>query len=144
MGIIFDRDGKYKYIFKPAWNNGDGGGYLDPGVSCSSLLFIVTNDDLFLWSVSNIPPSEGKESNEEETVTIPGSCDDAIVDKTDEPTYCKICAEVCEEMETSEDVFYHIMNNHELDDVLKEYGQEWIQARKYGIRKGSPFGKWKH
>ena len=51
--------------------------------------------------LETVQETRGKESNEEETVTSPGSSDDNIVDKTDEPTYCKIRSEVCEEMETS-------------------------------------------
>ena len=105
----------------------------------------IANDEIVIFEKTDVLETAqetlGKESNVAETT--PESSDDAIVDVTDEPTYCKICAEVCEEMETSEDVFYHIMNNHEVDDVLKDYGQEWIQARKYCIRKGSPFEKWK-
>ena len=51
---------------------------------------------------------------------------DSKVDKLDEPTYCKVCEEVHEEMEITEDLSDHIVNNHDKEDVLKKYGQEWI------------------
>ena len=77
----------------------------------------------------------------EETSIVESGDNDLIIDETAEPTYCRICKEVCEEMETAEDVSYHIMNNHEIDEVITEYGQDWIQERIYSIRRGSPFEK---
>ena len=65
----------------------------------------IANEERVIYEktdvLETVQETRGKESTEEETVTTPGSSDDAIVDKTDEPTYCKICSEVCEEMETS-------------------------------------------
>ena len=39
---------------------------------------------------------------------------------------CEVCEKVYEEMEITVDLSDHIMNNHDKEDVLKEYGQEWI------------------
>jgi hypothetical protein len=56
---------------------------------------------------------------------------------TSKPTYCKIC----EEMETSEDINYHVMNNHETSMVYAKYGKLWVEKRQYCIRKNSPFNQ---
>ena len=56
-----------------------------------------------------------------------------------EPNYCKVCEECPHEIVTSEDVNYHVMNDHEAHEVQEKYGDEWIQARRYCIRRGSPF-----
>ena len=61
-------------------------------------------------------------------------CNDA-----NEPTYCKVCRKCPNEIETSEDVNYHVMNNHDKKEVLEVYGQEWARTRKYCIRRFSPF-----
>ena len=56
-----------------------------------------------------------------------------------EENYCKVCEECPDEIETSEDVNYHVMNDHEANTVLSKYGHEWVNQRKYCIRKDSPF-----
>ena len=56
-----------------------------------------------------------------------------------EENYCKVCEEWTDEIETSEDVNYHVMNEHEANAVLSKYGHEWVNQRKYCIRKDSPF-----
>ena len=53
-----------------------------------------------------------------------------------EENYCKACEEC---PETSEDVNYHVMNYHEANAVIQKYGHEWVNQRKYCIRKDSPF-----
>ena len=66
-----------------------------------------------------------------------GACDLEVL----QPTYCKICEECPEEMETSEDVNYHVMNNHETKLVYEKYGKLWVEERRYCIRRNSPFNK---
>ena len=44
-----------------------------------------------------------------------------------------------EETKSSEDLKYHLMNDHEVVDVLTSYGQKWIEERMHCIRRGSPF-----
>ena len=56
-----------------------------------------------------------------------------------EPTYCRICEECPEEMESSEDISYHVMNDHETKLVYEEYEKLWVDQRRYCIRRGSPF-----
>ena len=60
------------------------------------------------------------------------------------PTYCKICQECPYEIETSEDISYHVMNDHEANQVYEKYGKLWVDQRRYCIRRGSPFNleKW--
>ena len=57
-------------------------------------------------------------------------CNDVI----NEPTYCKVCKECPDEIETSEDINFHVMNDHDVKSVIDNYGQEWASARKYCIR----------
>ena len=64
---------------------------------------------------------------------------DGSNDVTNEATYCEVYKECPDEIETSEDVNYHVMNDHEVKAVIAEYGQEWASARKYCIRRWSPF-----
>jgi hypothetical protein len=56
-----------------------------------------------------------------------------------EPNYCKVCEECPDEIVTSEDVSYHVMNDHEVFAVREKYGNEWIKEKQYCIRRGSPF-----
>ena len=67
---------------------------------------------------------------------IDGIVDSDIVLK---PTYCKVCEECPEEMECSEDVSYHVVNDHETNLVYEKYGKLWVDQRRYCIRRGSPF-----
>ena len=67
---------------------------------------------------------------------------DGDIDISSEPTYCKICKECPDEFESAEDVNYHVMNNHQTQDVLNNYGKDWIEDRRYCIRKFSPFSNW--
>ena len=62
--------------------------------------------------------------------------------KMEKPTYCKLCKECWPEMETAEDLSYHMMNNHEPQEVFENYGQRWIEERKHCVRKMSPFTSW--
>ena len=55
------------------------------------------------------------------------------------PTYCRICEECPEEMESSEDISYHVMNDHETKLVYEKDGKLWVNQRRYCIRRGSPF-----
>ena len=64
---------------------------------------------------------------------------DEDVDIVLKPTYCRICEECPEEMESSEDISDHVMNDHETKLVYKEYGKLWVNQRRYCIRRGSPF-----
>ena len=64
---------------------------------------------------------------------------DGNSDKIDETTFCRICKDWHEETKTSEDLSYHIMNNHETSHVFEAYGHEWVEQRKSCIRRGSPF-----
>ena len=57
----------------------------------------------------------------------------------DKATFCKIYQESHEDTKTSEDLSFHIMNNHEVKHVLEAYGHEWAEKRSYCIRRGSPF-----
>ena len=54
-------------------------------------------------------------------------------------TFCQICQESHEETKTSEDLSFHVMNNHEVNHVYEAYGHEWVDKRRYCIRRGSPF-----
>ena len=56
------------------------------------------------------------------------------VNGINEPTYCKVCKECPNEIETSEDINYHVMNDHEVKLVIDSYGQEWASERQYCIR----------
>ena len=58
------------------------------------------------------------------------------------PSYCKLCRTCEEETDTAEDLSYHLMNNHQPQEVLEHYGQKYIQEKRYCIRKGSPFSGW--
>ena len=60
-------------------------------------------------------------------------------DVTNEPNYCKVCQECPTEIETREDINYHVMNDHEVTAVLDHYGHAWVEQRKHCIRRGSPF-----
>ena len=75
-----------------------------------------------------------------ESATIPQL--DGETDLVCKDTYCKVCRECPDEMETSDDISYHVMNDHYPKEVLKMYGQEWIEQRRYCIRKWSPFENW--
>ena len=58
----------------------------------------------------------------------------------DDETFCKICKEWHEETKTSEDLNFHVMNNHEIVDVFQAYGQEWVETRRlYSERISSPW-----
>ena len=57
------------------------------------------------------------------------------------PTYCKICEKSPEEIETSEDISYHVMNNHKTESVYEKYGKLWVDQRRYCIRRNSPFNQ---
>ena len=63
-------------------------------------------------------------------------------DDREAPTYCKLCKECWEDIETAEDLSYHIMNNHEPQKVFENYGQKWIEERRHCVRKMSPFIPW--
>ena len=67
---------------------------------------------------------------------------DGSNDVINEPTYCKVCRECPDEIETSEDINFHVMNDHEVMAVLETYGQEWASERQYCIRRWSPFEKY--
>ena len=96
-----------------------------------------------------IPTEKLDESIDEK---VSETCDNAVndaipqldgdIDISSEPTYCKICKECPDEFETAEDVSYHVMNNHETQDVLNNYGKDWIEERRYCIRRFSPFSNW--
>ena len=45
---------------------------------------------------------------------------DGSVDMINEPTYCKVCKECPHEIETSEDINFHVMNDHEVIEVIRE------------------------
>ena len=64
---------------------------------------------------------------------------DGVDDGYDEATFCKICQSCHDETKTSEDLNYHVMNNHEVNHVYKIYGHDWVEQRRYCIRRGSPF-----
>ena len=67
---------------------------------------------------------------------VDGSNDVNVIN---EPTYCKVCKECPDEINTSEDINFHVMNDHEVKSVIENYGQAWASARKYCIRRRSPF-----
>ena len=67
---------------------------------------------------------------------------DGSNDVINEPTYCKVCRECPDEIETSEDINIHLMNDHQVMAVLETYGQEWASQRQYCIRRWSPFEKY--
>ena len=67
---------------------------------------------------------------------------DGGLEIVNEPTYCRICKDCHEEIETAEDLSYHVMNNHETNDVVLNYGMDWIESRRYCIRRNSPFYSW--
>ena len=55
--------------------------------------------------------------------------------------YCKLCKN-SDEIESAEDLNYHMMNDHDPQEVLALFGREWIEERRYCIRKWSPFESW--
>ena len=61
---------------------------------------------------------------------------------SNEPNYSKLCKECPDEIESGEDLSYHMMNDHDAQEVLENYGHQWIEERKYCIRKWSPFTDW--
>ena len=73
---------------------------------------------------------------DDELDTIPQL--DGDLDFLNEPNYCKICKD-SDELETAEDLSYHMMNDHDPQDVLANYGQDWIDGRRHCIRQWSPF-----
>ena len=66
---------------------------------------------------------------------------DGSSDMVNEPTYRRVCKECPNEIETSEDINFHVMNYHEVMAVIENYGQEWASERQYCIRRWSPFEK---
>ena len=42
--------------------------------------------------------------------------------KPDDEPFCKICKECHEETKTSEDLNFHVINNHEMVDLYQAYG----------------------
>ena len=71
--------------------------------------------------------------------TIP-QLDGGLEAKSNDPNYCKICKD-SDELESAEDLSYHMMNDHDPQEVLALFGHNWIEERRYCIRKGSPFEK---
>ena len=67
--------------------------------------------------------------------------DGGLEDQSDNPNFCKICKN-SDELESAEDLSYHMMNDHEPDEVLAIFGRNWIEERRYCIRRSSPFEKW--
>ena len=53
--------------------------------------------------------------------------------------FCEICGNCHKETKRSDDLSYHLMNDHEVVDVMTSYGQKWIEERLHCIRRGSPF-----
>jgi hypothetical protein len=43
------------------------------------------------------------------------------------PSYCKLCRTCEEETDTAEDLSNHLMNNHQAQEVLENYGQKYIE-----------------
>ena len=66
---------------------------------------------------------------------------DGSSDVVNEPTYCRVCKECPDDVETSEDINFYVMNDHEVMAVIENYGQEWASERQYCIRRWSPFEK---
>ena len=60
---------------------------------------------------------------------------------TNDPTFCPICKN-SDELESAEDLDYHLMNDHDPQKVFAIYGKEWIENRRKCIRKWSPFERW--
>ena len=58
------------------------------------------------------------------------------------PSYCKICKSCSRETESEEDLWWHLMNNHNPVDVVDNYDKEKIEEKRYCVRKGSPFSSW--
>ena len=61
---------------------------------------------------------------------------------TDHVSYCKVCEDGSDETNSEEDLAYHLMNNHEPEDVLKKYGKQYIEDNRYCVRRQSPFFNW--
>ena len=66
---------------------------------------------------------------------IDGAADETI----DYDLFCEICGNCHEETKSSDDLSYHLMNDHEVVEVMTSYGQKWIEERLHCIRRGSPF-----
>ena len=64
---------------------------------------------------------------------------DGAGDVIDYNLFCKICEDCHEDTKTIDDLSYHVMNDHEVADVMESYGQIWIEERHHCIRQGSPF-----
>ena len=73
------------------------------------------------------------------TISSIPQMDGADDDMIDFDLFCKICQDCHEETKTSDDLSYHIMNDHEVHDVMNSYGQKYIDQRLHCIRRGSPF-----
>ena len=67
---------------------------------------------------------------------------DGHSDLINEPTYCKVCKDCPNEIQTSEDINFHVMNDHEVNAVIENYGEEWASDRRYCIQRWSPFENW--
>ena len=61
---------------------------------------------------------------------------------TDHVSYCKVCEDGSEETNSEEDLAWHLMNNHDPEEVLDKYGRQFIDDKRYCVRKGSPFYSW--
>ena len=67
--------------------------------------------------------------------------DEVLEPEINDPNYCKICKN-SDEIESAEDLSYHMMNDHEPQEVLVIFGQNWIEERRHRIRRSSPFENW--
>ena len=82
-------------------------------------------EDLESDIIENIPQLDGATAN--------------VEDKN----YCKICKN-SDEIESEEDLSFHMMNDHDPNEVLEIYGHNWIEERRHCIRKHSSFERiWK-
>jgi hypothetical protein len=50
-----------------------------------------------------------------------------------EPSYCNFCRTCGEETKTAEDLSYHLMNNHQPQEVLGHYRKKFIEEQHYCI-----------
>ena len=88
--------------------------------------------------ITEIVPDGSDNSFTENIPQFDGGLDDK---SDDDPNFCVLCKN-SDEIESAEDLSYHMMNDHDPEEVLATFGRNWIEERRYCIRRSSPFENW--
>ena len=67
--------------------------------------------------------------------------DGGLEPEINDPNYCKTCKNT-DEIESAEDFSFHMMNDHDPNEVLAMFEQNLIEQRRHCIIKGSPSANW--